>query len=191
MGVEIRKHQDIEGVVTTEDVKEGRMVLLTSHDQSLNWGSREDLPGVKLPDNSTEAGRALYCLAFSVDNSQLPIYEPQPSLTQGSQRGGWNQDANVPFSADVYLTHPGNMKGQTIPSGSLALALAGGIYTVYSGGYIHNANLAPGARLEVANASDDGASEAGKLQYTASGGIATVWEYSQSDGELTFKADRP
>ena len=56
--MEINKYTDITGVVTAEAIPEGRMVLLTDHSQTHDYGSREDLPAVKLPDDSTEAAAA-------------------------------------------------------------------------------------------------------------------------------------
>lgn len=188
--MEINKYVDIEGVVTTEAIVEGRMVLFTSHSQSHDFGSRTDLKGVKLPDTSAEAARAKYVVAFAVDNSQLPLYQPTPSYSY-ALRYGFDKVANVPFTAKVYLTHPGNMVGQEIPSGSLALAFAGGVYTVPSGSFIYNANLTPGAYLVVANTADDGADSAGKLKYSASAGVAIVEKYNSDDASLTFRTAVP
>ena len=77
--MEIRKYVDIEGVVATEDIVEGRMVLFTSHSWDHDFGSWSDVKGAKLPDDSTEAALARYVIGFAVDNSLLPIYEPQPA----------------------------------------------------------------------------------------------------------------
>lgn len=188
--MEIRKYQDIIGVVTTEDIKEGRMVLLTAHSQSHDFGSREDIPGVKKPDDTTEAALAKYVIAFAVSLDPAPIYNPYPAFDY-ALRGGFDQAANVPFNAQVYLTHPGNMRGQTIPSGSLALAFGGGVYTVWSGEFSYSANIVPGARLGVMDTASDSEADAGKLEYVASGGIATVIQYNSSTGDLTFRTDNP
>lgn len=175
MGVEINKFSDIIGAVTTEAIPEGRMVLLVSHSQSHDFGSRTDLPGVKLPDTSAEAAKAKYVAVFAQDNRSLPIYQPMPAYAY-NLRDGWGVGANnVPITGStIYLTHPGNMKGQTIPSGSLVAAHGGGVYTVYSGGFIYNASLAPGAYLVAANTADDSAGDAGKPKYSASAGVAIV-----------------
>ena len=189
--MEIRKYVDIEGVVVTEDIVEGRMVLFTSHSWDHDFGSWSDLKGVKLPDTSAEAARAYYVLGFAVDNSLLPIYEPTPSLSYAT-RMGFESSANVPFTAKAYLTHPANMVGQTIPSGTLALAFAGGVFTVPSGAYIYNANLAtPGTFLVVANANDDSEADAGKLKYSATAGVAIVERYNSDTNELTFRTSQP
>lgn len=175
MGVEINKFSDIIGAVTTEAIPEGRMVLLVSHSQSHDFGSRTDLPGIKLPDTAAEAAKAKYVAVFAQDNRSLPIYQPMPAYAY-NLRDGWGVGANnVPITGStIYLTHPGNMKGQTIPSGSLVAAHGGGVYTVYSGGFIYNASLAPGAFLVAANTADDSAGDAGKLKYSASAGVAIV-----------------
>lgn len=190
--MEIRKYQDIIGVVAQEDIKEGLMVLLTANAAaySYDFGSREDLPGVELPATASGAAMAKYVAAFSVDNSSTPIYSPYPTMPF-ALRGGFDQDANVPFAATVYLTHPGNMKGQTIPSGSLCLAFAGGVYTVYSGCFVASGGLVPGARLDVTDTATDGAGNAGKLEHAVTGGVATVIQYDSTNLELTFRTDNP
>lgn len=187
--MEINHYGDtILGVVPTEDIVEGRMVLLTSHTFSYDFGSREDLPGVKLPDDATEAARARYCLTWAQDNRGLPIYQPHPSLPSYSQRYGFNQDANAPFAATVYITHPGQQEGLTIPSGMPSAAYGEGIYTVPSGAYVYSAEVeVPGNPLAVANASDDGADDAGKLKYSGTNPVAEVYEYDSTSGKLTFK----
>ena len=187
--MEINKMHDVIGVVTNEAIPEGRMVLLASNiTGTYDFGSRGDLPGVKLPDDSTEAGRALYTIAFSVDNRSLPVYEATPAFTYALRDGGFDQASNVPFSATVHLTHPGNKIGQTIPSGALALAYEKGVFTVPSGAYVYNASLeTAGARLIVANAADDTAAEAGKLKYSASGTVAVVERFNSSNKELTYR----
>jgi hypothetical protein len=184
--MEIRKYQDIMGVVTIEEITEGRMVLLTASSETHDFGSREDLPGVKTPDDSTEAAEAKYILTFAVDNRSLPIYQPTPSFGF-ALRGGFDQSANVPFAATVYLTHPGNMLSQAVPSGEPALAFAGGVFTVPSGDFIYHASLAPGAFLIAANTADDGADLAGKLKYSGTAGIGKVIQYNSSENKLTFR----
>ena len=183
--MEVNKYEDIMGVVLTEDVVEGRMVLLTSHSESHNYGSREELPGVKLPADSTEAARARYCLAFPVDNTQPPIYQPYPTITS-NLRYGFDSDANVPFSADVYLTAPSMLVGETIPSGTLGLAFgAGAVITVPSGAYVYTTTLVPGAYLDVSNTSDH-TTDAGKLRYSSDASFAEVLGIND-DLDLTFR----
>jgi hypothetical protein len=187
--MEIRKYHDIIGVVTTEDIIEGRMVLMTAHSVSYDFGSKEDLPGVKYPTSAAEAKEAKFIVAFAVDNSSTPIYNPYPSFSF-ALREGWDQAANVPFNAQVFLTHPGNMRGQTIPSGSLALAFAGGVFTVYSGNYTPSSSLVPGAYVEALNSGDDSTSK-GMLQHTSTvaDAIGRVVQYDATAQELTFRLD--
>ncbi len=189
--MEINHYGDtILGVVLTEDAVEGRMVLLTSHTFDNDFGSQTDLPGVKLPDDATEAGLARYCLSWEKNNNSLPIYQPNPSLPNYSMRYGFDQATNMPFNPTlVYLAHPSVIDAcLTIPSGSSALAFGEGIYTVLSGCYIYSANLAvPGATLDVANTDEDGASDAGKLMYGTTAPVAQTIRYNSTTGALTFK----
>jgi hypothetical protein len=175
------------GVIASENITEGRMVLLTSHSFDNDFGSNTDLPAVKLPDTSAEAIRARYCITFAVDNRPTPFVETIPSMAY-ALRGGFDQASNVPFSATVYLTHKANQEGLTIPSGTQALAFGEGIYTVPSGCYVYNASLtAPGAPLAVADTNSDSAEDAGKLKYSATNPVAEVIRYNSTDGKLTFK----
>lgn len=184
--MEINKYTDITGVLTTEDIPEGRMVLITSHSQSHDYGSREDLPGVKLPDTSTEAGMARFCLTFAVDNTEPPIFVEMPTVVDTSLRYGFDGSANVPFSATVHLTPLSMKKGLTIPSGWLALAFGPGTFTVWSGEYVYSASLVAGAFLAVADTATEDAATAGKLKYSASATFAQVQEVD-SDLNLTFR----
>lgn len=180
------------GVVVTEDIVEGRMVCLTAHGTSIDFGSRTDLPGVKLPANSTEAGVAKYVITWPVSNSNMhgPIkmMVPMPSYDWSLRRGAWDQAGNVPFSATVYLTYPGNQESVTIPSGWLALAFDRGVFTVPSGQFVYSANLlTPGTPLEVLNTADDGSGSTGKLAYNAAGTIAVVERFDSDEFKLTFR----
>lgn len=176
------------GFVPQEDVVEGRMLLLTTNVHSRNFGSQTDLPGAKLPDNSTEATRAKFCVAFEQDNRSLPLYQPHPSYPW-ALRHGFDQDANAPFSATVYLTHPGVQEGQTIPSGQGAVGFGDeSILTVPSGAYIYSSNVeVPGTYLEVANTNDDGAGSAGKLKEGSTNPVAEVVRYNSTTYRLTFR----
>lgn len=194
MGVEINKFSDIIGVVTNEAIPEGRMVLLTTNNAgTYNFGSRGDLAGIKLPDTTAEALKARYVAVFAQDNRSLPIFQPMPAYTY-QLRSGWGVGSdNVPITGStIYLTHPGNMVGQTIPSGELAVAHGGGVYTVPSGAFVYNANLqVPGTYMIVANTADDSAGAAGKLKYSASAGVAIVERFNTSTWELTFRTLQP
>jgi hypothetical protein len=189
--MEIRHYGDtILGVVAMDAIPEGRMVVLAAHGTSYGFGSREDTPGARVPATATEARRARYCIAFAVDNRSLPIYEPTPFFTF-ALRQGWDQDSNVPFDAEVQLTHPSNKLAQTIPSGSLALAYGEGLYTVPSGSYVYSADIeVPGTQLAVANTADDG-DNAGMLFVSTDiygdDVVAEVHQYYDDTAALTFK----
>ncbi len=192
--MEINKYTDIMGVVTGEDIPEGRMVILTSHDQDYDFGSKVDLPGVRLPADSDEALLAKYCLTWPVSNANaegpINMFIPTPSFAYALRRGGWDQTSNVPFNADVYLTYPGHQEGVTIPSGYQALAFDRGVFTVPSGHFVYNASLVtPGAGLEVLNKADDGASSAGLLSYTgtAANVVAVTERFELEAYSLTFR----
>ena len=190
--MEINKQSDILGVITAEAIVEGRMVLLVGNQGAdYNFGSRADLPGVKLPDDSTEAAKAKYVLMFAVDNRTIPIYESIPENTFALRRG-WSVAENVPFSATVHLTPPGNKVGRTVPSGNPALGFGGGVFTAPSGAFIHSTDLeTPGADLVVANTADDSEAEAGQLKYSATAGVAVVERYIATTGELQFRTLQP
>lgn len=186
--MEINKYRDITGVVTKEAIVEGRMVLLINHSQSIDFGSQTDLPGVKLPDDSTEAAMAHFVIAFAVDNTQPPLYKPMPSLGTFATRYGFESASNMPFNADVTMVPDSNTIGRTIPSGALALAFGPGTFTVPSGAFVYAADLeVPGTWLTVANTADDGAADAGKLKYSASATPMQVERYDSTNNKLTFR----
>jgi len=193
--MEINKYTDIIGVVVTEDIVEGRMVLLTNAATTVgtgpDFGSQVDLMGVKLPATSAEALKAKYVVTWPVNNAQvtdqIKMLVPMPAYSFSLRKGGWDQAGNVPFAATIYLTYPGNQESVTIPSGYLALAYDRGVFTAPSGQFVYSANLVPGAPLEVLNTNDDTAAEAGKLAYNASGAIAVVERYDSSKNSLTFR----
>ena len=187
--MEINQFDDVLGVMPVEDVVEGRFVLFTSHSFSSDFGSDTDLPGVKLPDTAEEAKRAIYCLTWKVDNRPTPIYSV-PSFSF-AERGGWDQAANAPFSTTMYLTHPGNQEGLTIPSGVSSLAYTHGTFTLPSGAYVYSADIiVPGAAIIIADTSTDDAATAGKPKYTATmaaGVIGETRHYDSATGKLTIR----
>jgi hypothetical protein len=186
--MEINHYGDtILGTVPQEDIVEGRMVCLIANVHSRNYGSQTDLPGVKRPDTRVEAARSRYIIAFEQDNRSLPLYQPQPHF-DWALRYGWDQAANAPFSATVYLTHPGQQECLTIPSGQGALAFGEGIYTVASGCYIYSAAVEiPGTQLEVANDADDSEADSGKLKELSQGTVVAEVVQFHDDARLTFK----
>ncbi len=187
--MEINKFEEVIGVMPVEDIVEGRFVCLTSHTFSNDFGSETDLPGVKTPDNAAEAARAKLCLTWKVDNSQFPQYAV-PTFPF-AERGGWDQAAQSPFSATVYITHPGNQESLTIPSGVSALAYTEGTFTIPSGQYIYSANIiVPGATIRIHQADEGNAADAGKPMYDADMDIqivAETVEYNSTTGALTIR----
>lgn len=191
--MEINKFEDVIGVVPTSGIVEGRFGLMCPHAFDYDFGSRVDLPGVKVPATAAEAINARYCLTFSPDNGSTPFYEPIPSFAF-AQRGGWDQAANVPFAATVYVTHRSNQEELTIPSGLPCLGFTDGTFTLPSGGYIHSAGIIViGANVVVANTAEDGAVNAGKLKwqnaYDYDRVVGTVKEYDSDTLRLTVRVD--
>lgn len=183
-------NKEIVGVITTADVVEGRLGLLTTHTFSHDFGSREDLAGFKVPATAEEAKRARYIITWAVDNREYPAFLPIPSV-EWAERGGWSKAQTHPFSATIYLTNPGNKEGLTISSGTPALAFGKGVYTVPSGCYIdHNDIIKVGSAVVVANTADD-STDAGKLKYAetydADTCIGKVREYDSTTGRLTIQ----
>lgn len=192
--MEIRKKSDIVGVITTEDVTEGRMVLYTSHPGYSDdvTGRLTNIPGVKLPDTEAEAARAKFVVTWKQDRREPPIVN-WPAYSW-ALRQTFDQTANAPITGKtIYLTYPGYQESVTIPSGTLALALGGGVYTVPSGQFIYDATmLVPGTQLRAANTADDGASDSGKLTTLASGtAVAVVEEFDSTEFSLTFRTLSP
>lgn len=191
--MEINKYTDIVGVIACGDVVEGRMVILTSHSSSYDFGSRADLYGARVPASFAEALKAKYIISWPVTNSRVTddvrMIVPMPAYNWSLRQGGWDQAGNVPFTGKIYLTYPGNQNGVTIPSGYQALAFDKGVFTVQSGGFAFSASImAAGAPLRVKDVATDGLAEAGKLVYdNASGIIAIVERFNSEDGSLTFR----
>jgi hypothetical protein len=166
------------------------MVKLTSQSVNNDFGSNSDLPGAKTPATLVHAAQARYMCMFAQDNRSLPIYRPQPHFDWALRQGGWDQAANSPFAPSmVYITHPNQQEGLTIPSGSQCLLFGEGEYTVRSGEYIYSATIeVPGTPLTPANTASDGAGSAGKLKVTDTVGVvAEVVHYDNTTGKLTFK----
>lgn len=182
--MEINHYGDtILGVVVIDDTVEGRMVCLTSHTEDVNYGSLTDVPGAMVPSSAAEAARSRYVVTFAQDNRSLPLYQPQPQFSF-ALRYGFDQAANAPFAATVYLTKPGQQEGLTIPSGTAAVAFGEGIYTVPSGAYVYDATIeTPGTQLEVAYTNPD----KGKLTVLDGGSVVAEVVRYYSDGHLTFK----
>lgn len=185
--MEINDFEKVKGVVTTEDIVEGRFVVLGEHTETYDFGSRTDLLGAKVPTTAEEASRAKYIITWPVSNSQTPMYQPTPSYPF-SLRQGFGGAANVPFTSKVYLTYPGYMDGETIPSGNLALAFTEGVFTLPSGAYVYGADIIKkGAALVV-----DYGSDKGKVKYTATLAVGVVGfteSYDSATGKLTVRVE--
>ena len=117
---------------------------------------------------------------------------PTPSMAFAN-RGGFDQAANLPFATTVYMTHPGNQEGLTIPSGTKALAYTEGTFTLPSGSFIYSADIiVPGAPIIVSDTATDGAGEGGKAKYTATmavGVIGFTERYDSTANKLTVRIE--
>jgi hypothetical protein len=175
-----------QGAIAQSDMVEGRCVLMTTNNWSADFGSRTDVPGVKLPSTDAEGLLARYIVSFTPPDRRIDpgnlYFIPQPSLNF-ALRGGFDQASNLPMTSttvrDIWM---GEQENVTIPSGMNVLLYGdGAVVTLPSGQYIYNANLhTPGSHLEVLGAN------AGKLSYSATGTIAEVLEYT-SDNHLVVR----
>jgi hypothetical protein len=189
--MELNNFDEVEGVVATEDIVEGRFVLMCAHTWDNDFGSMVDLPGVKLPTSATEAAKAKYILTWAVDNRKPPYIVPMPAFPFAMRDGGFDQTQNTPLTPDkVYLTYPGYVDGETIPSGTACLAFTDGTFTLPYGDYVYSANIiVPGASCEI-NAA--GGADAGKPQYVAAPAAGVTMETVRFDsvtGALTIRVD--
>lgn len=150
--VEIRKFTDIIGVILTENITDGRCVMLTAAPSNVTpynvYGLREDTPGVKLPTSDDESKRARYVVKWAKDNRPTPLYYPMPLYSHIVRNYGFEtgqsspSGRNLPMtSVTVYLMHPQVQEGLVIPSGELGLAYGGGVYTFYSGEFVNSAEI--------------------------------------------------
>jgi hypothetical protein len=187
--MEINKFEDVVGVIPTANVVEGRFVLLTAHHWTSDFGSKEDVPGCKVPSTAAEASAARFCITWAADNQSLPFYETLPTLDNSfALRGGWSRGANLPLSATIYMTHHANgAESQTIPSGMASIAYTHGTFTLPSGSFVYDANIITvGANLVVAFSGAD----AGKLAYQANYDARVVGntvEYDADANKLTAR----
>lgn len=194
---EIRKFTDIIGVVLTRDIVDGRIGLLVNAGTTGTapysvYGSRGDLPGVKLPVTSAEADLAKYVVKWAKDNRPTPLYYPMPYYSwivrnQGFETGQSSPDGrNLPMtSTTVYLVHPQVQEGITIPSGELGLAYGGGVYTFYSGEFVQDdTNLMPGARVDIGYTAG---TDQGMPKYASDGLFGTVEQYDATGPTVTIR----
>jgi hypothetical protein len=189
--MEINRFEEVLGGVAVQSLVEGRFVILVDNIAgSHNFGSREDLPGARVPETAEESKRARFCVTWPVDNRSMPIYNPTPAMDFSMRKGGFDQQENVPFDAEVWLTYPGYQVSKTIPSGNLVLCFGTGSYTLPSGQFIDNVALhVPGAPVIVANTTED-TTNAGKLKYQATMDervVGIVERFDATDYSLTVR----
>lgn len=193
---EINRFEEVLGGVVQADTKEGRFVILVENAMGgtvLN--TDDDLPGLRVPATAEEAKRAKYMLMWPVDNRPTPLIMTYPGATGGFDfRGGFGGNSpQGPMTPTMWLTHPGNQEGTTIPSGYKGLGYTDGTFTLASGEYVFSANITvPGAALIVADTSSDSAADAGKPKYVATaaeGKIGVVEAYDSSTGRLTIRVN--
>lgn len=197
--MEIRKFSDIIGVVTTQEIVEGRFVLLVDAGVDATdpvfdlWG---DLPGVKMPVDTTEADRAVYVLGFAMDNRSLPIYDPMPAYSWIARNYGFEAGQSDPSGrtlpltgSTVHFTHKSVTQGLTVPSGVKALAYAGGVYTFPSGSFVDTADIRiVGNLIDVHPTAGD---DRGKPKYASDGVVGKVEEWNQTDLAVTIRTLKP
>jgi hypothetical protein len=169
--MEINNFDEVVGVLPVNgSIVEGRFVVIVPQSISADFGSYADLPGVRLPATADEAAKATHVITFAVDNRPVPFFEPNPAYAY-ALRQGYDQAANVPFSATVYATHRGNQEGLTLASGQPALAYSDGTFTIPSGAFIDSASIRlPGAAIVV----EYSGSDAGKPKYAAAEAVGVI-----------------
>jgi len=191
--MEINKMSDVMGVVSQENITESRFVLVTPNAiGTVNFGSQGDLPGVKLPRTATEAARARFVITWPVPYQTVPLYIPTPSLAYSLRRGGFDQTANLPMSnTTIHLTWPGQQHGVVIPSGYLALAYAGGVFTIPSGHWVDSADIRlAGNPFTVSNYNDHGLN-AGMPRYSITNVVGYVRRYDSATDDLEVRTLNP
>jgi hypothetical protein len=191
--MEINRFEDVIGVVTQADTVEGRFVVLDTNAHSgLFTNLNSDLPGAHVPATAEQATRAKFCLTWAVDNREAPIVN-YPGVDFDFRGGFVNAQAGPLTGLTMWLTHPGNQEGQTIPSGYRALAYTEGTFTLPSGHYIYDTNIIkPGAAIIIADTASDSAGDAGKPKYTASNAVGVIGyteSYDATTGKLTIRVE--
>lgn len=193
--MEINRFEEVLGGVMQEDTVEGRFVILVANAMGGTFiNVDDDLPGLRVPATAEEAKRAKYVSAWAVDNRQSPLVMSYPSATGGFDfRGGWVNSPSGPITPTMWLTHPGNQEGTTIPSGYKALGYTDGTFTFPSGAYVYSAEIiVPGAAIIIADTASDSASDAGKPKYTATaaeGKVGVTEAYDSATGRLTIRVN--
>jgi hypothetical protein len=185
--VEINRFEEVLGGVVQADTVEGRFVILVANAMGgLFMNTDTDLPGLRVPGTAEEAKRAKYVLAWAVDNRPSPLVMSYPSSVWGT-RGGWGEATPTgPIAPTMWLTHPGNQEGTTVPSGYKAL---GYTFTFPSGAFIDSDEIkVPGAAIIVEYSGAD----AGKPKYTATaaeGKIGVTETFDAAAYRLTIRVN--
>jgi len=187
--MEKNRLEDVFGAVAKQAMYEGRFGILVDNTTGKDFGSEEDLPGIRLPASEEEAKRAKYIVAWPVSNIPTPYFAfPHPDRTFSRRAGGWDQAQDTPWATTVYLTHPGNSTVATeIPSGNQVLAIAEGTVTIPSGHFVDSAEIrTKGTMLVVEyNGADAGKPKASSTM--TDGVVAVVERYNSDDDSITVK----
>ena len=191
---ELNRFEEVAGGVVQEDTVEGRFVIMVANTMGgLFMNTDADLPGLRVPATDEEAKRAKYMLMWPVDNRQSPLVMSYPSTTFAFRGGFGVAGQQGPITPTMWLTHPGNQEGTTIPSGYKGLAYTDGTFTLPSGAYIDSPDIrVPGAALIVANTATDTAANAGKPKYLAAaaeGKIGVTEAFDSATGRLTIRVN--
>lgn len=192
--MEINRFEEVLGGQLQADTVEGRFVILVANTMGGTvMNTNTDLPGLRVPATAEEAKRAKYVLAWAVDNRQSPLVMTYPN-TPFAFRGGYGvAGTQGPIAPTMWLTHPGNQEGATIPSGYLALGYTDGTFTLPSGAYVDSVNIkVPGAAIVIADTATDGAGSAGKPKYLAAaveGKVGVTEAYDSATGRLTIRVN--
>lgn len=195
--MEIRKFSDIIGIMVVQDVVEGRFVMLTpAHADTSPYTLYEDLAGARLPTDADEAAKAKYVLGWAYDNRPTPIFVPYPAYNWILRNYGFESGVsdpsgrNLPMTSQtVYLTTPSVQEGLTIPSGSKALAFAGGVYTFPSGHFVDSANIqVVGNTVAVTHTAGD---DRGKPYYSTTGTVGVVEQFDSTAYSVTIRTLQP
>ncbi len=134
--------------VATEEIQEGRVVVLAEHGTTYDFGARKDLPGFKLPDNTNELAAGGVFVAgqkMLQPDYQMPLYQPYPEI-DWSLRMGFDKPDNTPFNTQVHLVPPSVAGGVPIPSGALMLGYQGA-FTLHQDLFVSMIGVVPGAKL--------------------------------------------
>lgn len=154
--MEINRFEDVIGGVTQADIVEGRFVVMTTNTFGGGFmNTDDDLPGFAVPSTAEEAKRAKFCLTWAVDNRQAPLVN-YPGTTFDF-RGGWVNSESGPLTGlTMWLSHPGNQEGQTIPSGYKALGYTEGTFTLPSGHFVDSSDIkVPGCAIMIEHSGAD------------------------------------